>query len=787
MSTIDALTTTTFSGRRFTRNQLRQVQETVSTLKGLSRKELAQTLCEHLSWQSPSGSNKVNACLKMLEELEIAGVVTLPEKRESKPAVRRAATFEVEPETTVIDGSLESILPIKLERITSSAQRAEYQAYLETYHYLGFRQPFGSYIGYFIVSEPLKRKVGCILFSASAAWALSPRDQWIGWKREHREKFLHLILSNDRFLIFPWVKVTNLASHSLSLATKQIKDDWLELYKYSPVLIETFVDTNKYPGTCYAAANWQHLGQTKGRGCFDPKHEYKETVKEIYVYPLESNWQETLNNSPRASSLRKKYRNDVQSSHTRRINDSFVTLWEKVVKTISEVTSDFDVKWQIRKRCIDSMMLVLLIFRLVYSKNSQSYATTIDELWDSCHKLNLPLPQKNSIAPSSFCTARSKLDETIFKSINEKIISNYAQDIENTQYRWLGHRLFAVDGSKLNLPRNLVSVGYQLPSNAYYPMGLLSCLYQLKSQMPFDFDLVSHNNERTCALKHLEKLQKDDVVVYDRGYFSYLMLHEHHTLGIHAVFRLQESSYTTIREFFAGEENDIIAIIDPSPPTRKDIKLKNPTLNIIPLQLRLIKYRINNQVFCLGTTLLDQNRYNDIQAFSDLYHGRWGIEELYKTSKHTFVIEDFHAKSERGVKQEIFAHLALITISRIFANEADLTNNLSSIDTNSLQNPKNSNSDSPNVKHAKLKTNFKNCIHAFFRNLEGLILIQSRIKENIQRTLNFITKRYQKERHGRLYLRISKRTATKWTAHKKKGRQQKQQTTLATTLPPITT
>ena len=763
MDTIEALDKTTFGGRRFTRKQLRQIRETVSTFRNLSRKELAQTVCEHFSWQSPNGRNKVSACLNMFEKLETSGVLKLPDKRESKPVVRHVAKFESEPEKTAIEGSLGSILPIKLERITSSAERAEWQAYLETYHYLGYKQPFGSYIGYFIVSEPLKKRVGCLLFSASSAWALSARDKWIGWEKKRREKLLHLILSNNRFLIFPWVKVTNLASHALSLATKQIKDDWLELYKYSPVLVETFVDTSKYSGTCYIAANWQHLGQTKGRGCFDPKHECKETVKEIYVYPLESNWQEILNNSPSASSLRRKYRNDVQSSHTRCVNDCFVILWEKVVKIISDVALDFDSKWQIRKRLIDSMMLVLLIFRLVYSKNSQSYATTIDELWDSCHKLNLPLPQKNSIAPSSFCAARNKLDETIFKSINEKIITTYAQEVQSVQYQWFGHRLFAVDGSKLNLPRELIAAGYNLPTdNAYYPMGLLSCLYQLKSQMPFDFDLVSHNNERTCALEHLQMLQKDDVVVYDRGYFSYSMLHAHKDRGIHAIFRLQESSYTPIREFFSSNEKDRITDISPSPTTQKDIKTKDPTLNIVPLKLRLIKYQINNQIFCLGTTLLDQNRYNDIQAFSDLYHARWGIEELYKTSKHTFVIEDFHAKNERGVKQEIFAHLALITISRIFANEADSTNNLSGgIHTNSLDRTNDSHSESSNGKHSKLKTNFKNCINAFYRNLEGLLLIQTKVKDTIQRTFTFILKRYQKERHGRSYIRISRQPTKK--------------------------
>ena len=120
------------------------------------------------------------------------------------------------------------------------------------------------------------------------------------------------------------------------------------------------------------------------------------------------------------------------------------------------------------------------------------------------------------------------MDENIFKEINQKIIATYAQED-----KWLGHRIFAVDGSKINLPRKLISSNYKLPSkNANYPQGLLSCLYQIKSQMPFDFDLVSHANERICAQHHLHTLEKDDVVVYDRGYFSYVMLHHHFDLNL---------------------------------------------------------------------------------------------------------------------------------------------------------------------------------------------------------------------------------------------------------------
>lgn len=783
MNVIDTLPKTTFSGRRFTRKQLAQVQETVQTFKNLSRKELALTLCEHLSWKTPNGKLKVNSCLTLLEELESHGVVTLPAKRKTKAPVRRIPAFDEHPEVRPINDTLDSVGPITLQRITSKEDRECWKAYLQTHHYLGYKHPVGAHLGYFIVSEARQQKLGCLLFSASAAWALAPRDKLIGWKKEHRQKLLHLVISNDRFLIFPWINIPNLASQVLSLATKQIGDDWLSAHGYRPVLIETFVDTTKYSGTCYRAANWQYLDKTKGRGRFDPKHECKQTIKDIYVYPLESGWRHTLTNYHRSSSLKKKYRNDIQSSNTRSVGDAFVALWEKVVKVISEVASQYDEQWRVRKRVINSMLIILLIFRLVCSKNSQSYGTTIDELWDSCDRLDLPLPQKSSIAPSSFCTARKKLDETAFKQINQRIITTYAQQYQDNSYRWLGHRIFAVDGSKVNLPRSLLSFGYKLPSdNANYPQGLLSCLYQLKSQMPFDFDLVSHANERSCAQRHLQMLEKNDVVVYDRGYFSYVMLHQHLKSKIHAVFRLQESSYTVIRDFFSSRQTDIIATIYPSSRTRRDIMLEYPNFEIVPLQMRLIKYQIGDDTFCLGTTLVDQNQYSNMQDFIDIYHARWGVEELYKVSKRIFIIEDFHAKSERGVKQEIFAHFALITMNRIFANQADADLNQSNNSINPVVNTTDHKRPSLNAQLRKIKTNFKNCIHVFARSIEELLLLQTKMNTAVKRAYHFIIGRNQKERPGRSYVRKSMKPESKWRPTKKKKKKKKQ----TSAAPPIT-
>ena len=770
MKTIDDLPKTTFSGRRFTRKQLSLVQETVETFPNLSVKELARTVCEHLQWFTPKGGYKINSCLTLLEGLEAEGVISLPAKRIVKKAVRRKPTFDQHPPTPPVNGNLASIAPITLQRVISQEDRESWKAYLQTHHYLGYKHPFGSSLGYFVVSEALQQKLGCLLFSASAAWALAPRDKWIGWENKHRTKLLNLVLSNDRFLIFPWVEVPNLASHVLSLATRQIGDDWLEVHGYRPVLIETFVDTTRFAGTCYRAANWHYLGKTQGRGRFDPKPESQKTKKEIFVYPLQSNWRECLTTGHRSTELKKRYRNDLRASQTRSVDDSFVALWKNVVDILHEVGQEYDQKWRVRKRVIDSMMLMLLIFRLVSARNSQSYGTTIDDLWDSCRKLELTLPQKNSIAPSSFCMARKKLDEDIFKCANRRILKAYAS--KDSPYRWLGHRLFAVDGSKINLPRELRASGYPLPSaKAHYPQGLLSCLYQVKSQLPFDFDIVAHGNERKCAWQHLEVLEKDDVVVYDRGYYSYLMLHQHSKTGIQAIFRLQKSSSTEIQKFFASPKNDTLVTIYPSRQSQLDIRKKVPDIDFIPLNMRLIKYEVAGSLFCLGTTLVKPHQRYPLQDFMDVYHSRWGVEELFKVSKQIFDIQDFHAKTVRGVKQETFAHFVLMTMNRLFANQADSELNSdpsSSLSIDSTHSPK------PNEatqNKPKNRTNFKNCIHIFTRSLEELLILHAQMTSAVERAFNSIVAQYQKVRPGRVYPRKSMKPISKWRPSNKKRKQ----------------
>ena len=304
-----------------------------------------------------------------------------------------------------------------------------------------------------------------------------------------------------------------------------------------------------------------------------------------------------------------------------------------MISIIAEVSHEFDKTWQKRKRIINSMLLIFLIFRLLFSKNSQSYGTTISDFWHNCHKMKFPLPQKKPISASAFSQARAKLDETIFKILNKRIISVYENET-NKLYRLNNQRIFAVDGSKINLPHELIKDGYKTPSdNAYYPQGLGSCLYQLKSKLPYDFDLVKHGDERKCALLHLTSLKENDIVVYDRGYFSYAMLYYHIRAGVDPVFRLQKNTYKEIEEFRRSDKFDEIITLNPSKDTSREIKKKFLDIIIIPLKFRLIKYTVAETTYCIGTTLIDKQF--DTNLFKDIYHSRWGIEELYKVSNTT--------------------------------------------------------------------------------------------------------------------------------------------------------
>jgi len=283
----------THCGREITNQEIAEIKETVGLCQQLSLHELAQTIAENLRWYRASGTNKVDASLKLLKKLERQGALQLPDKRPiSKSAVKKKIllTEETAPERRM-SCKLADLGPIKLEIITGKKAGTLWKEYLTRYHYLGYRKPFGYRLRYFIESK--RGRLGCVLFSG-AAKAMGARDRWIGWTSKQRLRNLAWVINNSRFLIFPWVSVKNLASHVLGQINRQITEHWQDRWGYRPVLIETFVDPARYEGTCYKAANWEHVGMTTGQGLVRENRTYTTRPKKIFVTPLVKNYRKLL-------------------------------------------------------------------------------------------------------------------------------------------------------------------------------------------------------------------------------------------------------------------------------------------------------------------------------------------------------------------------------------------------------------------------------------------------------------------------------------------------------------
>jgi len=280
-------------GREIGVEEIDGIKYVCSRFPGLSRGEVAQTICEHLGWVTGTGAPKRTACLKLLEKLEEQGRIRLPAKREShleRKSAPPARTTRSKPGAE-IRSELGELRPVALEVVLGKEEAGLFNEYVERYHYLGYRKPFGCVLRYFVVSGG--QALGCLLM-AGAAKSIGVRDRWIGWTERQRLRNLPWIINNNRYLIFPWVRVKHLASHVLAQLARRVRVDWEGHWGYKPVLMESFVDPARYQGSCYRAAGWSCLGQTTGRGLRRPGREYTTTRKMIYVKPLVGDFREQL-------------------------------------------------------------------------------------------------------------------------------------------------------------------------------------------------------------------------------------------------------------------------------------------------------------------------------------------------------------------------------------------------------------------------------------------------------------------------------------------------------------
>ncbi len=275
-----------FCGRQFAEKEVGIIQEVVTSCSGLSRMELANTVCELLEWKRVNGHLKGRECLDLLERLESRGLFKLPKKRQTvrKKDKQRAATLIKDVPAIELTGSVESFAPIEVLRVQSPEQRLLFRELVSRYHYLGYAMPFGARLQYLAyVSQPRREVVGCVQFS-SPAWRMKVRDEWIGWDDAGRKQRLQQVVNNSRLLVIP--KIRNLASTLLACAIRRLRRDWQKQYGLEPWL----VDSRRFHGGCYRAANWIELGQTTGRGRMDRTHQlHGAHVKSVLVYPLVKN------------------------------------------------------------------------------------------------------------------------------------------------------------------------------------------------------------------------------------------------------------------------------------------------------------------------------------------------------------------------------------------------------------------------------------------------------------------------------------------------------------------
>lgn len=289
-----------YSGREFAPEELELIREVVESCSGVSRTELANTVCELVGWRRPNGRLKGQECREFLEHLESSGFLILPRREKRRPFGSRTHI----PVTSrgevgrVLSGSVEAFVPVVVEPVRSQEARHLYRELVGRYHYLGHRVAYGAHLQYLLkVSRPKGVVVGCMQFS-SPAWRMSSRDRWIGWEDGIRERNLQRVVNNSRFLILPWIRIKNLASTALSLAVRRLGSDWRECYGLEPLLVETLVDQERYSGVCYRAANWVVVGTTTGRGRMDRENRRDGLApKTVLVYPLFSDAVERLRES----------------------------------------------------------------------------------------------------------------------------------------------------------------------------------------------------------------------------------------------------------------------------------------------------------------------------------------------------------------------------------------------------------------------------------------------------------------------------------------------------------
>lgn len=283
-----------YRGRIFSAGEIDEIRGIISSHPDKSRWFISREICRRWGWQQANGVLKDMVCRGLLLHLASFGLIQLPPCRKATPyklAHSKKPEF-IEVDRTSIACALSELRPIEVHQVRGTSLGKIYNSLIEHDHYLGYTRPVGEHLEYLAMSR--QRVIACMGW-CSAPRHIGSRDRHIGWNKQQREKNLHRVIINMRFLILPWVAVPHLASHLIGLITQRISEDWRKVYNHDIVWLETFVDPDHgFKGTCYKAANWTYMGKTTGRGKADNTGKPNRSIKDVYGYPLRKDYRRVL-------------------------------------------------------------------------------------------------------------------------------------------------------------------------------------------------------------------------------------------------------------------------------------------------------------------------------------------------------------------------------------------------------------------------------------------------------------------------------------------------------------
>lgn len=283
-----------FRGREIRAADVAFLRELIATHPTLSRCALSVRVCQAWNWVQPNGQWRDQLCRSLMLRLHRAGLITLPAPRVRvvNNAIRHRRVRAVAPvDPTPVTGSLADLEPLVIRQVRRAPGEDLFAHLVQAHHYLGYSRPVGEHLKYVVFTG--ERPLACLSWS-SAPLRLNLRDQFLDAPKAAYQHNLHLIAYNSRFLVLPWVRIPHLASRLLARVSRQIATDWQALYQHPVVLLESFVDTGRFRGTCYQAANWQRVGRSTGRGTKAKTGAPKTSIKELWVYPLTPDYRARL-------------------------------------------------------------------------------------------------------------------------------------------------------------------------------------------------------------------------------------------------------------------------------------------------------------------------------------------------------------------------------------------------------------------------------------------------------------------------------------------------------------